>query len=115
MTEASTPLFPELPPGEYIRVLDLCPGLAEQDLVGALRITKLGKCPYTALSYVCGETALTHYINVSGHELGIYKNAFELLVRFRDPDEVVTVWIDGICINQNDAVSSGLSVARPVI
>ena len=106
MAEVSTPLYPELPPGEYIRVLDLHPGSGEQELVGALRTTKLGECPYTALSYVCGDTTLTHSINVSGHQLGIYKNAFELLTRFRDPNAVVTVWIDGICIYQNDAVSS---------
>ena len=101
----SNPLYPELPPGEFIRVLDLHPGSGDDELVGELRTTELGKTAYTALSYVCGNTALTHSIVVSGHKLGIYKNACELLTRFRDPTEVVTVWIDGICINQNDAVS----------
>jgi Heterokaryon incompatibility protein (HET) len=92
------PLYPELPPGDFIRVLDLCPGTGAEELIGELRTCELGTSPYAALSYVCGDTALTHRISVSGHQLGVYKNAFELLTRFRHPTETVTVWIDVVCI-----------------
>ena len=102
----SKPLYPELPPGEFIRVLDVYPGTGDDDLVGELRTTKLGKTPYIALSYVCENTTLTHNITVSGHKLGIYRSTSELLSRFRDPTQVVAVWIDCVCINQNDAVSN---------
>jgi Heterokaryon incompatibility protein (HET) len=111
MTESATTLYPELPLGEFIRVLDLFPGRGDETLFGGLRICEVGQSPYIALSYVCGNTTLTQSIRVSGHQLGIYQNAFELLTRFRHATEIVTVWIDGICINQNDAKEKEREVA----
>jgi hypothetical protein len=104
MSDPSHPCYDEqLPPGDFVRVLDVLPGSNNDPLVGKLRVAELGKSSYIALSYVCGNTSLTHSILLSGHILGIYSSTHELLSRFRDANEVVTVWIDCICINQNDA------------
>ena len=103
MSASAQLLYEDIPHGEYIRVLDLLPGVRDEPLVGKLRIAELGKSPYIALSYVCGNTALTRSINISSHTLGIYNSTFEILTRFRHSSKTVTVWIDCICINQNDA------------
>ena len=89
--------------GDYIRILKLASGNTEDELVGELLVHNLKDAhpEYVATSYVCGnDDRSRHYILVSGLKLGIYKNADEVLRRFRRETESAYLWIDVICIDQ---------------
>lgn len=58
--------------------------------------------PYTALSYVWGSNDRTHVATVGGKGLGITQSLAEALRHIRDRHNAVTIWIDQICINQDD-------------
>jgi hypothetical protein len=103
MADPTRPFYNNpLPPGDFIRLLDLHPRNTNDPLVGKLRVAEIGKESYIALSYVCGTTSSTHTISLSGGTLGIYSSTHEILSRFRHANRMMTVWIDCICINQHD-------------
>ena len=58
--------------------------------------------PFTALSYVWASPDRTDKATVCGKELGITRSLDEALRYLRDRDSVVTLWIDQICIHQDD-------------
>ncbi|KAG5811358.1 hypothetical protein H9Q74_006057 [Fusarium xylarioides] len=103
-----------------IRLLDLYPsrGLGDSRLIGRLYTTSIeSPLPYIALSYVWGLGDKTQLIQVSN--LGDHDEAFipitesleTALRHFRKPDQVITLWIDQICINQADNEEKGQQVA----
>ena len=57
--------------------------------------------PYDALSYTWGDGARTKNISCNGKRLAVTKTLIEALHRFRDPDKIVTLWIDQICVCQD--------------
>jgi hypothetical protein len=89
--------------GDSIRLLKLAPGDQNDALAGEIiqHDLRAAKPDYLAISYVCGDDDRSQYhINVSGSNIGIYKNADEVLRRFRGQDDAVFLWIDVICIDQ---------------
>ncbi|KAF2731891.1 hypothetical protein EJ04DRAFT_497869 [Polyplosphaeria fusca] len=58
---------------------------------------------YKALSYVWGNSALSHGICVNESILPIAENLAIVLEELQNGDEEVSFWIDAICINQQDA------------
>lgn len=91
---------------QTIRVLELHPGAPEAPLVGNITIQHIGARDYEALSYVWGDPAPVASIKCidatnEGH-LGVCRGLVSLLVAFRLPDQVRRVWIDALCINQDD-------------
>lgn len=89
--------------GDFIRLLRLAPGDQGDDLAGDIIIHDLevAQPDYLAISYVCGDDDRSRYhINASGSKLGIYKNADEVLRRFRGQYDTSYVWIDVVCIDQ---------------
>ncbi|KAF4837539.1 Heterokaryon incompatibility protein 6, OR allele [Colletotrichum siamense] len=58
---------------------------------------------FKALSYTWGRPDKTHTIEISGSRLGITASLDAALRHLRSRDEKVTLWIDQICINQDDA------------
>ncbi|KAK6218965.1 heterokaryon incompatibility protein [Colletotrichum tabaci] len=61
--------------------------------------------PYEALSYTWGPPEKSHSIDIaSGGRLGITASLDAALRHLRRRDEPVTIWIDQICINQEDAL-----------
>nr|POE77966.1 heterokaryon incompatibility protein 6, or allele [Quercus suber] len=69
---------------------------------------------YRALSYVWGPTAVDHHrptLICNGSTLTISPNLAQALHALRHPTEVVHLWADAICINQNDEVEKAQQVA----
>lgn len=58
---------------------------------------------YTALSYVWGSVNNPAYITIDGSEkFKVTRNLFNALKCLREPDQTISLWVDAICINQND-------------
>jgi hypothetical protein len=57
---------------------------------------------YEALSYVWGDPRQRHAISVDGHDLFVTTNLHAALLRLRDRFFERIVWIDAICINQDN-------------
>ncbi|KAH7350605.1 heterokaryon incompatibility protein-domain-containing protein [Rhexocercosporidium sp. MPI-PUGE-AT-0058] len=58
--------------------------------------------PYKALSYTWGDPSNTAPITVNGSTFHVTANLFAALEHIRDDTSAVTLWIDAICINQQD-------------
>ncbi len=58
---------------------------------------------YDALSYVWGPPDLDAPLICDGQHCRITKNLHQALRRFRKPSKRLYIWVDAICINQNDA------------
>ncbi|KAH8647488.1 heterokaryon incompatibility protein-domain-containing protein, partial [Tricladium varicosporioides] len=66
---------------------------------------------YHALSYCWGDPGSTATIIVNGNPTRVTKNLETALweLRYR---QIQTIWVDALCINQNDLVERGLQVPR---
>jgi hypothetical protein len=67
---------------------------------------------YTALSYSWGRPLLGKTLVCNGKMMPISGSNAAALVALRDPKEPTYVWIDAICINQEDALEKSAQVAR---
>jgi hypothetical protein len=107
-------LYQPLPPigvNKNIRLLELLPGTALDDVQSVLFTVDLGDCPeYEALSYCWGEEIETTPIQVNEQTLYITKTLRSALFRLRNPDRSRTIWVDAICINQDDIEERGEQV-----
>ncbi|KAK7914668.1 hypothetical protein PG985_012371 [Apiospora marii] len=111
-------IYTDLLEPDSIRLLELYPGpMRAIPLMGSLIVTTLRDCEadlvnrYTALSYVWGDgddadlaPAAADTIILAGGslKLGITANLSAALKDVRHTSEVMTVWIDAVCINQAD-------------
>ena len=89
-----------------IRLLYLLPGSNEAPLSCSLRIVSLSEIPdYEAVSYTWGEPIFSASIECSskGH-LPITENLSKALFHLRLANRSRVLWIDAICINQQDPV-----------
>jgi hypothetical protein len=86
-----------------IRVLQLWPGTGFDHIKCSLRPALLEDVigEYDALSYVWGPESPSRRIEVDGCALIIRDNLFNFLARLRDPDVILNLWADAICIDQN--------------
>jgi hypothetical protein len=67
-------------------------------------------CSYDALSYAWCEPDLTELLLVDNQEVKISKNLHTILLHLRYPDRIHTLWIDAICISQQDGIEKGQQV-----
>jgi Heterokaryon incompatibility protein (HET) len=58
---------------------------------------------FKALSYAWGEAERTHSLIISGRRAKITSSLDAALRHLRHPTEVVPLWIDQVCINQDDS------------
>jgi hypothetical protein len=65
---------------------------------------------YEALSYAWGDRHRTYLIRESNSEVHITQNLHEALLRLRLKDQPRTIWVDAICINQDDGIEKGIQV-----
>jgi hypothetical protein len=90
----------------FIRVLELFPGQFEDDIVCELQTTRLDRRPqpplYEALSYVWGDPKVTKDITINGQVFAATANLESALRHVRYPDASRTLWIDAICIDQEN-------------
>jgi hypothetical protein len=57
---------------------------------------------YACLSYVWGSPTKTAAILIEGEELQVTPNLFSFLHHIQDATKVIVLWVDAICINQDD-------------
>jgi Heterokaryon incompatibility protein (HET) len=58
---------------------------------------------YVAVSYAWGDSQSSQRIFIDGNAFAVRENAFQALSRLRSKDTARIIWIDIICINQNDS------------
>jgi hypothetical protein len=58
--------------------------------------------PYEALSYVWGSEDTPQSIIIDDQELAITQNLYTVLLRLRNRDIPRIIWVDAVCINQED-------------
>ncbi|KAK3324999.1 heterokaryon incompatibility protein-domain-containing protein [Apodospora peruviana] len=90
--------------GDELRYVKLHPAASDSDPV----ICSLHYSPplrgesYETLSYAWGSTAKTAPITLDGCEFPVTINLFDALVQLRLQEQPRLLWIDAICINQQD-------------
>jgi hypothetical protein len=90
-------------PPTQIRVLHLLPGNKEDDIHCSLchvAISQTGL--YEALSYTWGSPDRCYQVVCNGFYLRVTNSLQEALRTMRYPDKKRTLWIDQLCINQED-------------
>ena len=94
---------------DSIRLLDVQAPPSNSDqapLQGYLRVARLRDQPaFTTLSYVWGpKISPSPKLSVLPHriDLGIPESCFQALLHIRRKFGAVTIWVDSICINQDD-------------
>ena len=86
-----------------IRLVLLLPGLDREKLSCRLVTVSLNEVPrYWALSYTWGDPNVTECISLNGHDFTSTTNLRAALWHQRLATRIQTIWIDAICINQND-------------
>lgn len=88
----------------HLRVFTLFPGEEFEPLRGLIWVTRLdAKVHYTTVSYVWGpRTRLKHALHTPVGRLTITETLYATLKKLRDRDKSVVLWVDAICINQDD-------------
>ena len=107
-----TPLNDEL---QEIRLLILHEGDFSSEVSTSINVVPLhpDRFPtYEALSYVWGSTKRTVDISVDNDTLAVTKNLAEALKYLRYEDRPRTLWIDAICVNQQDLEERSRQVRR---
>ncbi|KAF5717676.1 het-domain-containing protein [Fusarium mundagurra] len=87
-----------------IRMLDVHKSVPADNnrLTGTLRTVDLQILPkFTALSYVWGQGS-SHKIACNGCDINISQSCYEALTSLRDSCRSLTIWVDAICINQEN-------------
>lgn len=101
----------------HIRVLHLNPALTDEPLSGSLThepLKESGKSArYHAISYYWGPPVLDHSITLDGRRHYITATLYSALQGLRNVffGEIVLLWADAICIDQNNTKEKNVQVA----
>ncbi|KAF4627443.1 hypothetical protein G7Y89_g10712 [Cudoniella acicularis] len=108
----SDPYIIDKLPERHIRLLDLHPGQPNSPFQGRLRQTCLDLPEfYEALSYTWGPPTTSSFLHCESGSIPLTLNLAQALSRLRNTDKIRTLWIDQICINQNDDAERGQQVS----
>ncbi|KAH7083075.1 heterokaryon incompatibility protein-domain-containing protein [Paraphoma chrysanthemicola] len=104
--------YAPLPGARSIRLLRLLPGSGSALLKCHLITQELdSSSSYDALSYVWGVPDLREALFVDGGRLNISANLHSIITQLRDPHKDCILWIDAICIDQQNDYEKSLQVA----
>ncbi|GME28442.1 hypothetical protein DL768_008902 [Neofusicoccum parvum] len=108
--KAHNDIFRPLDDGQ-IRLLLLQPGPVSEPLRGRLETVTLLRPPhYEALSYTWGDPERAEKLLVEDREVGITKNLHVALLHLRHATDVKALWVDALCICQEDHVEKSTQV-----
>lgn len=94
-----------------IRLLEVASGQYGDDMVVSLRhVRLLDKPVYPAASYVWGHSLSTRPCIVDGIPMIVTRNLFNFLLYLRDFTKPRTIWVDALCINQEDMAERAAQV-----
>ncbi|KIN07745.1 hypothetical protein OIDMADRAFT_174671 [Oidiodendron maius Zn] len=94
-----------------IRLLRLNSFSFSSEVECSLEIVKLDDAPpFEALSYCWGDISYTREIIVSSTTFAVTKNLYAALSELRYPNKSRLVWIDAICVNQQDSAERSQQV-----
>lgn len=97
-------------PGNF-RILRIEPGVPGSRIHGSLQESRPGDgVGYMALSYVWGSPRIVAYVMVEGRFALVTENLHAALQHLRPEQEPLNIWIDQICINQEDQEERGQQV-----
>ncbi|KAE9378215.1 HET-domain-containing protein [Stipitochalara longipes BDJ] len=104
--------YTPLQPGRRIRVLELESGEGDRAIKGKLVHADLDdNLEYSALSYVWGSSLDRTTIECNEHEAEVTINLAEALRHLRYESESRYLWVDALCINQQDVEEKSHQVA----
>lgn len=91
------------PSADSLRVLILPAKSTGSDISCKLENRTFGSKPiYEALSYTWGTDEATKVIGINGQRFNVRPNLYDALNHLRFPNAPRAVWVDAICINQNN-------------
>ena len=105
--------YEKLPGANFTRVISLHPAKKIDDpLVCDIFFLDLNCEPYSydAVSYVWGEPKFPEVLGCGQHVLNITTSLAGALRRFRSQSATRRLWVDAVCINQNDNQEKALQV-----
>ncbi|KAH7261545.1 heterokaryon incompatibility protein-domain-containing protein [Fusarium tricinctum] len=105
--------YEPLGPSVDFRLLRISPGANKDDrIIGALQGADLRSSTnnFHALSYCWGGQSFTKEISINGCSFMITPNLHDAMLILRHPTQDVVIWIDQICINQDDEAEKGQQV-----
>lgn len=97
-------------PRSQIRVLTIQPGVDEAQIRCSLNTIELKQNSHACLSHCWGEQVATRRISVNGYHVRVRQNLYDFLHIARRLHYQSQIWIDAICINQDDAVEKSVQV-----
>jgi hypothetical protein len=111
----SSSLYTSLPlPNDEtsIRLLTINPSLDRHaPVICSLHLAKIDSASkYETLSYCWGDAAATESVSVNGVDILITKNLATALLMLRLPNESRIIWMDAICIDQNNVAEKNFQV-----
>lgn len=98
-----------------IRVVTLKPGTGSAPIECTIRhVARNAGCRpiYSALSYTWGPPDIVKMISLQGIKVQVRENLWQALYHLRSSDKELRLWIDAICINQNDISERNEQVSR---
>ena len=97
---------------DEIRVLILYQGTWSDEIICRLEHVRLSHHPiYEALSYVWESNLKPRRVKCEGKFIDITESLFSALRRLRHEDKQKVIWVDAICINQNNETDKNHQVA----
>ena len=93
-----------------IRLIVLEPGLQSQRISCHFLEGSLNSQPYEALSYEWGDDVPAEMIFVDNVEVKICRNLYEALQHLKWEDKHKVIWIDALCIDQDNPEEKGRQV-----
>ncbi|KXX75522.1 Heterokaryon incompatibility protein 6, OR allele [Madurella mycetomatis] len=101
-------------PADSIRLVTLLPSSDRASGIQChLRHYSLDRAPpYEALSYTWGSKSFPLHMRLNNGVLEITRNLGEALRHLRSPTKSRILWIDAVCINQNDLAERNAQVRR---
>jgi hypothetical protein len=97
-----------------IRILHLLPAKSRlDDIECELQVVRLVDEPvYEALSYTWGDESHRRYINVNGQRFSVTSNLWSALRYLRHTSNTRCLWVDAICINQQNITERSFMVSQ---